>query len=157
MGTSILSNSDVVVNILRKTVSNDQVLLATHGHDRISGSAALQCYLEGVFAVYVVIRLNWCDDITGQRDATEHSLLSAVCGARTHTYTHIHICRILLQASEATISDSAKIFLMFTSDCRFMNSRKISDIIHGWLLVWTGPCGSMWHEVACGLSIIQYD
>lgn len=38
----------------------------------------LDCYLEGVFAVDMVIRLDGCDDITGQRDAAEHRLLSAV-------------------------------------------------------------------------------
>lgn len=36
------------------------------------------CYLEGVFAVDVVIRLDGSDDVTGQRNAAEHRLLSAV-------------------------------------------------------------------------------
>lgn len=42
------------------------------------------CYLESVFAVYVVIGLNWGNDITGQRDATEDCLLSAVCEGNTY-------------------------------------------------------------------------
>lgn len=37
------------------------------------------CYLESVFAVNVVIGLDWCDDVAGQRNAAEHRLLSAVC------------------------------------------------------------------------------
>ncbi len=75
------------MNIIRKTVSSEQVLLATHGPDNFfhrSDSMPRQCYLESVFAVYVVIGLNRCNDITGQRDATEHRLLSAVCEASTH-------------------------------------------------------------------------
>lgn len=36
------------------------------------------CYLESVSAADVVIRLDRGDDITGQGDAAEHHLLSAV-------------------------------------------------------------------------------
>lgn len=46
------------------------------------------CYLESIFAVYMVFRLNWCNDITWQRDATEHRFFSAVCETRTHTHTY---------------------------------------------------------------------
>lgn len=103
------SNTDVAIYIIRKTVSSEQVLLTTHGHDNHdnhrSDSMPRLCYLESVFAVYVVIRLNRCNDITGQRDATEHRLLSAVCEASTHN-TH----RVLFQASETTNSNSAEIF-----------------------------------------------
>lgn len=58
--------------------------------------ATLVFYLESVFAVYVVIGLHGCNDITGQRDATKHCFLPAVCEATTHTH------RILLQALKTT-------------------------------------------------------
>lgn len=46
------------------------------------------CYLEGVFAVDVVIRLDGCDDITGQRNAAEHGLLSAVYKEKKNRIKH---------------------------------------------------------------------
>lgn len=48
-----------------------------------SAVSLLLCYLESVFAVDVVFRLNWWNDVTGQRDATQHCLLSTVCKAHT--------------------------------------------------------------------------
>lgn len=62
------------------------------------------CYLESIFAVYVVIGLNWCNDITGQRDATEDRLLSAVCEGNTYN------TQSAVTQTQNNVVKSAKIF-----------------------------------------------
>lgn len=71
------------------------------------------CYLESVFAVYVVIGLNWCNDITGKRDATEDCLLSAVCVGNTHN----------TQSAVTEIQNNG----VKSAQKRSLNSRKVSE------------------------------
>lgn len=63
-------------NMWQASFTEDTFLQATWWP--FSAMVPLQCYLEGIFAVYVVIKLNWRNDITGKRDASKHRLFSAV-------------------------------------------------------------------------------